>query len=166
MSYLPTLPHHLFSFSVFSFHSLFLHFSSTYCLSLRGIIFEIPSPERLERFEAKAKQKVARNRPKNGPEDDPKDVITALNTERTVAENNRRDKETAVNVQCEKYPQLRDGEYVDDELYHSLLCSVFVDMLKELVREIRASQIYVDPMGIITVRETAKTALRKVDKTV
>ena len=150
---------------LFFFPSVFFfHFLS--CLYLRGIIFEIPSPERLERFEGKAKQKIARNRPKNGPEDDPKDVITALNTERTVAENNRRDKETAVNVQCEKFPQLRDGEYVDDDLYHSLLCSVFVDMLKELVREIRASQIYVDPMGIITVRETAKTALRKVDKTV
>ena len=40
------------------------------------------------------------------------------------------------------------------------------ETLKKLIDEIRGSQIYVDGEGIVTKRLTAKTALRKVDKTI
>ena len=86
-------------------------------------------------------------------------------TEKILIENNRREKEAAVIAQNEKYDDLRDGEKVNEELYHSLLCTAFVETLKKLIDEIRGSQIYVDGEGIVTKRLTAKTALRKVDKT-
>ena len=92
--------------------------------------------------------------------------LLELKTEKILIENNRREKEAAVIAQNEKYDDLRDGEKVNEELYHSLLCTAFVETLKKLIDEIRGSQIYVDGEGIVTKRLTAKTALRKVDKTI
>ena len=92
--------------------------------------------------------------------------LLELKTEKILIENNRREKESAVIAQNEKYPDLRDGEMVDEELYHNLLCASFIETLKKLIDEIRGSQIYVDGEVIVTKRLTAKTALRKVDKVV
>jgi hypothetical protein len=132
----------------------------------RGIIFEIPTQERLEKFEAKAKAKKSRKKPKKDIVEDPKNLIAAQNTEKAIIENIRREKAAAVEMQCEEYTTLKDGEKVDEVLYHSLLCTAYVEMLKKLIVEIRATQIYVDNEGIVTKRTTAKTALRKVDRTV
>jgi hypothetical protein len=131
----------------------------------RTIIFEIPSQERLEKFEAKAKAQKSRKKAKTDIEEDPKNLIAAQNTEKIIVENIRREKEAAVEMQLEEYPNLKDGEKVDEALYHSLLCTAYVEMLKKLICEIRATQIYVDNEGIVTKRTTAKTALRKVDRT-
>lgn len=58
------------------------------------------------------------------------------------------------------------GQAVDEERYHKLLCASFLTTFKKLILEIRGSQVYFDSEGIVTKRSTAKTALRKVDKTV
>jgi hypothetical protein len=107
-----------------------------------------------------------RKKPKTDIEEDPKNLIAAQNTEKIIIENIRREKQAAVEMQCEEYTTLKDGEKVDEVLYHSLLCTAYVEMLKKLIGEIRATQIYVDNEGIVTKRTTAKTALRKVDRTV
>lgn len=107
-----------------------------------------------------------RKKSKTELEEDPKNLIAAQNTEKTIMENIRREKAASVDRLCEDYPALKDGEKVDEVLYHSLLCTAYVEMLKKLIGEIRATQIYVDNEGIVTKRTTAKTALRKVDRTV
>jgi hypothetical protein len=61
---------------------------------------------------------------------------------------------------------VRDGEAVKEEFYHKSLCASFVSSFKKLILEIRGSQVYFDETGNVTRRSTAKTALRKVDKTV
>lgn len=127
-------------------------------------MFEIPTKERLEKFQAKALSKVDRRKPKGTVADNPKDLIAAMNVEKKLLENLRREKEAAVTAQSEKHPEIRDGEKVNEIVYHTLLCQSFVEMFKKLIVEIRATQIYVDLDGIVSKRTTAKKALRKVDK--
>ena len=160
-------------FIVFSYQ-IFFFLSFSFFLNCRGIIFEIPTPLRLEKAEKKAMMRKLNNNRNvdiNNNEDEKDNDINEsqlleLKTEKILIENNRREKESAVIAQNEKYPDLRDGEMVDEELYHNLLCASFIETLKKLIDEIRGSQIYVDGEGIVTKRLTAKTALRKVDKVV
>ena len=144
-----------------------LHLNHFYHFHLiRGVIFEIPTQARLEKAENKASLRKASARKGGNKDDNNQNKINESNTERILIENNRREKEAAVIIQQEDYELLRDGEKVNEELYHNLLCAAFMEMLKKLINEIRGSQIYVDGEGIVTKRITAKTALRKVDKTV
>lgn len=122
----------------------------------------------LRKIAIKKENVLKRSKGKDIPETEKEtvDKNALLEINKIINENIRREKAAAVEHQHEKFKTLLDGEKVNEELYHNLLCGSFIDNLKKLINEIRGSQIYVDSEGIVTKRHTAKTALRKVDKTV
>ena len=97
-----------------------------------------------------------------------------MNMKKRVIENGKREKQQAVESLATavyvgttdlKYPGLRDGEKLNEDMYHSLLTSEVVNCLKKLVLEVRGSQQFMDTDGFVTKRSVARTTLRKIDVT-
>eukprot|EP00596_Hydrurales_sp_CCMP1899_P005588 CAMPEP_0119044806 /NCGR_PEP_ID=MMETSP1177-20130426/34709_1 /TAXON_ID=2985 /ORGANISM="Ochromonas sp, Strain CCMP1899" /LENGTH=419 /DNA_ID=CAMNT_0007015505 /DNA_START=1364 /DNA_END=2620 /DNA_ORIENTATION=- len=135
----------------------------------KNIVFEIPLDAKLEKEQVKEAKKKATSGGK-GKDDvgtNPRELLVADSVEKILIDKTRREKEAAILTLEERYAgQIRDGESVKEEFYHKLLCASFVSSFKKLILEIRGSQVYFDGEGNVTRRITAKTALRKVDKTV
>ena len=139
----------------------------------RGIIFELPSDEKLAIMSDEEAAYVAKEKGEKGVED-PKLLLAEMNMKKRVIENGKREKQQAVESLATavyvgttdlKYPGLRDGEKLNEDMYHSLLTAEVVNCLKKLVLEVRGSQQFMDTDGFVTKRSVARTTLRKIDVT-
>ena len=107
------------------------------------------------------------------------------NLQEKILKNEQREKDRAKNLIAERYTKdLKErqekfkkdggkGIYEDEfknesgryvhTMYHSLLCDEFVNCLRDLVKEVRGSQQFMDVDGFVTKRTKARMTLRKVD---